>query len=187
MTKLPLLLLYICTLFTSATSSDDGTPSPSPINTFGSWFPSVSGGWTDEGGYDEVGGYVEFTQNPTINSNYITGRGVPTKTPTLKPTIPPTTEDFGKTIDEVVIPGICYDPPCDPPVPEEETEASEDGDEDEATEETEGSSDEDENGAAPAVSAAETFDDNAAMRIESTALLLLSVSIGGFVIMIGLP
>mmetsp|Transcript_16445 Transcript_16445/g.26610 ORF Transcript_16445/g.26610 Transcript_16445/m.26610 type:complete len:187 (+) Transcript_16445:54-614(+) len=89
-----LLLISILLPTTIVTS----TPVPSSSSTLA---PSIIEG---EGSI-EVGSYLVQTISPTIDIVSLTGRGTPTKIPTLKPTFSPTDEGDGLDV-EILIPGV---------------------------------------------------------------------------------
>ena len=51
-------------------------------------------------------GPLLFTLSPTVDVNALTGRGIPTKSPTLKPTYSPTEEGFGTNPGDVILPDL---------------------------------------------------------------------------------
>eukprot|EP00580_Thalassiosira_gravida_P003295 CAMPEP_0201600032 /NCGR_PEP_ID=MMETSP0492-20130828/1268_1 /ASSEMBLY_ACC=CAM_ASM_000837 /TAXON_ID=420259 /ORGANISM="Thalassiosira gravida, Strain GMp14c1" /LENGTH=195 /DNA_ID=CAMNT_0048062727 /DNA_START=41 /DNA_END=628 /DNA_ORIENTATION=- len=92
------LLLISILLPTAIVAS---TPAPSSFSTYSTPGPSVISG---EGSI-EVGSYLVQTTSPTIDIVSLTGRGSPTKTPTLKPTFSPTEEADGSDVT-ISIPGV---------------------------------------------------------------------------------
>mmetsp|Transcript_29588 Transcript_29588/g.62754 ORF Transcript_29588/g.62754 Transcript_29588/m.62754 type:complete len:119 (-) Transcript_29588:412-768(-) len=89
-------LLLVVTILIHATISN-ATPAPSSYPADG------------DGGIEVGDAYIGRTMSPTINVMALTGRGVPSKLPTLKPTMNPTLEEMGNNVN-VNLPGIDYSP-----------------------------------------------------------------------------
>jgi len=84
-----LLLLIIQTTVTA--QEDDSSPVPTPFNM----------------GSDGVGeGPLIRTLSPTIDVNALTGRGIPTRSPSFKPTYSPTETGFEVSIPVIELPGV---------------------------------------------------------------------------------
>jgi hypothetical protein len=108
-------------LFTTTTTTPTTTPAPSysegiidfgdlsPTPTYttdfsgadASLFPTPS---TDFG-LENVGQGIQRTISPTIDTALLTGRGMPSRTPTYEPTLSPTERGFGTGVT-IPIPGV---------------------------------------------------------------------------------
>ena len=85
------ILLIITTIQTVTAQEDGSSPIPTPFNT----------------GSDGVGeGPLIRTLSPTIDVNALTGRGIPTRSPSFKPTYSPTETGFEVSIPVIDIPGV---------------------------------------------------------------------------------
>ena len=88
-----IILLYITTfiLLINTIVIYAQTPAPSPFF---------------DGEINVGEGPLLFTLSPTVDVNALTGRGIPTKSPTLKPTYSPTEEGFGTNPGDVILPDL---------------------------------------------------------------------------------
>jgi len=86
---LSIILLLI--IQNTVTAQEDESPVPTPFNM----------------GSDGVGeGPLIRTLSPTIDVNALTGRGIPTRSPSFKPTYSPTETGFEVSIPVIDIPGV---------------------------------------------------------------------------------
>ena len=87
-----LLVTILLIIQTIVTAQEDGSsPVPTPFNM----------------GSDGVGeGPLIRTLSPTIDVNVLTGRGIPTRSPSFKPTYSPTETGFEVSIPVIDIPGV---------------------------------------------------------------------------------
>jgi len=90
MTMILLSILLLLIIHTTIAQQDE-SPVPTPFNM----------------GSDGVGeGPLIRTLSPTIDVNELTGRGIPTRSPSFKPTYSPTETGFEVSIPVIDIPGV---------------------------------------------------------------------------------